>query len=117
MGRACRPSRRRLAHAASLIEGAQAALEALSESDDARVAARSRAAASRLRALTGYDAALAEPLELLDGAAAQLDEAAHALRRYTDRVELDPARLAEVERRLEAHPFDRAQVPGRAPRR
>ena len=91
----------RLAHAASLIEGAQSALETLSESDGS-VASALGAAAARLRALRGYDAALNEPLELLEGAAAQLDEAAHALRRYADRVELDPQRLAEVERRVDA---------------
>jgi DNA repair protein RecN (Recombination protein N) len=39
---------------------------------------------------------------MLDGAAAQLAEATYALRRYADRVELDPQRLGEVERRLDA---------------
>ncbi|HSD52725.1 MAG TPA: DNA repair protein RecN [Burkholderiales bacterium] len=91
----------RLAHAASLIAGARAALDAISESDDAASSAVG-AAASRLRALTGYDATLAEPVALLDGAAAQIEEAAHVLRRYADRVELDPGRLEDVERRLEA---------------
>jgi DNA repair protein RecN (Recombination protein N) len=91
----------RLAHAAGLIEGAQAALEALSESEGSAASALA-AAAARLRTLHGYDAALGEPLELLAGAEAQLGEAAHALRRYADRLELDPARLAEVERRVEA---------------
>jgi len=91
----------RLAHAASLIEGAQAALEALSESDGSATSAVG-AVAAKLRALRAYDAALNEPLAQLEGAAAQLDEAAHALRRYTDRVELDPQRLAEVERRVDA---------------
>jgi len=91
----------RLAHAASLTEGAQAALGALSESDGSAAAALG-AAAAKLRALKAYDAALNEPLELLDGASAQLEEAAHALRRYVDRVELDPGRLAEVERRVDA---------------
>jgi DNA repair protein RecN (Recombination protein N) len=91
----------RLAHAASLIEGARAALDAISESEGAASGAVA-AAASRLRALTGYDSGLAEPVALLDGAAAQIEEAAHALRRYADKVELDPARLADVERRLDA---------------
>jgi DNA repair protein RecN (Recombination protein N) len=91
----------RLAHAASLIDGARATLEALSESEGS-AAGSLGAAAAKLRALRAYDAALNEPLELLEGAAAQLDEAVHALRRYTDRVELDPARLAEVERRVDA---------------
>ena len=91
----------RLAHAASLIEGARAALDAISESEDAASGAIA-AAASRLRALTGYDSGLAEPVALLDGAAAQIEEAAYALRRYADKVELDPARLADVEHRLDA---------------
>jgi len=91
----------RLAHAAGLIEGAHAALEALSESEGSAASALA-AAAARLRTLQGYDAALGEPVALLEGAEAQLGEAAHALRRYADRLELDPARLAEVERRVEA---------------
>jgi DNA repair protein RecN (Recombination protein N) len=91
----------RLAHAAGLIEGAHTALEALSESEGSAASGLAGATA-RLRALRGFDAALGEPLELLEGAAAQLGEAAHALRRYADRLELDPARLVEVERRVAA---------------
>jgi len=91
----------RLAHAASLIEGAQTTLEALSEAEGSASSVLATAAA-RLRMLNAYDSALAEPLDLLESAAAQLAEAVHALRRYVDRVELDPQRLAEVERRLEA---------------
>jgi DNA repair protein RecN (Recombination protein N) len=91
----------RLAHAAGLLEGAQAALEALSESEGSAASALA-AAAARLRTLQGYDAALGEPVALLEGAEVQLGEAVHALRRYADRLELDPARLAEVERRVEA---------------
>jgi len=91
----------RLAHAAGLIEGAQAAVDALSESDSAASGAIS-AAVSRLRALVDYDAALAEPLGLLESAAVQLEEAVHALRHYADRVDLDPQRLGDVDRRVEA---------------
>jgi DNA repair protein RecN (Recombination protein N) len=91
----------RLAHASSLIAGAQAALDALSESESSATGALA-AAAAKLRGLTGYDAALAEPLGLIESAMAQISEAARALSRYASRVELDPARLAEVERRVEA---------------
>jgi len=91
----------RLAHAAGLLEGAQAAVDALSDSETAAASALS-ATIARLRALVDYDAALREPLALLEGAEAQLAEAAHALRHYADRVELDPGRLADVERRVEA---------------
>jgi DNA repair protein RecN (Recombination protein N) len=41
-------------------------------------------------------------MAMLDAAEANLSEAAQALRRYADRVELDPTRLQELEQRLEA---------------
>ncbi len=91
----------RLAHAAGLLEGAQGAVDALFDSEAAAASAVS-ATIARLRALVDYDAALKESLDLLEGAEAQLAEAAHALRHYADRVELDPGRLAEVERRVDA---------------
>jgi len=91
----------RLAHAASLVEGAQAALDALTESDGAAAATVS-GVASRLRALAQYDAQLEDIVAILDSAGAQIQEAGYALRHYGDRVELDPARLAEVEARIDA---------------
>ena len=91
----------RLAHAAGLLEGAQAAVDALSDSETAAASAVA-ATIARLRALVDYDAGLKEPLALLESAEAHLAEAAHALRHYADRIELDPGRLAEVERRVEA---------------
>ena len=91
----------RLAHAAGLIEGVQAALETLSEADSACLPQLSGAAA-RLEALLGYDARLGEALELMRSGAAQVQEAVYALRHYAERVELDPRRLAVVEARLQA---------------
>ena len=91
----------RLAHAASLIEGVQQAVDALAEADES-VGAAMGSAATRVRNLLAYDAALGDPLSLLDNAQAQLDEAVHALRRYVERVELDPGRLSEVEERIQA---------------
>jgi len=91
----------RLAHAASLIEGVRDATDLLSESENAALGALS-GALSRLRPLTEYDAALRETVTLLESGEAQLREAAYALRHYADRVELDPARLKEVEQRLDA---------------
>jgi len=90
----------RLAHAASLIEGVRAAVDALSESDGAALAALS-GALSRLRALVEFDASLREPVAMLESGEAQLREATHVLRHYADRVELDPQRLREAEQRLE----------------
>lgn len=92
---------RRLAHAASLIEGAQMALELLGEGETSGLRQIARAAA-RLDDLVGYDVALAPVTEVLASVRAELDEAVSVLRRYADRVELDPGRFAELERRLEA---------------
>ena len=91
----------RLAHAAGLIEGVQAALETLSEADAACLPLLSGTGA-RLEALLGYDARLREALELIRSGEAQVQEAVYALRHYADRVELDPQQLAAVEARMEA---------------
>lgn len=92
---------RRLAHAASLIEGAQFALAALADGD-AACATQVDTVTTRLDALVAYDPALQEVAQLLESVQAELSEAVSSLRRYTDRVDLDPARLSEVEGRLDA---------------
>jgi len=92
---------RRLGHAASLIEGAQFALEVLADGE-AACASQVDGVAARLDGLASYDPALQEVAGLLQSAQAELSEAISTLRRYADRVDLDPARLAEVERRMEA---------------
>ena len=91
----------RLANAASLLEGAQAAVDALSEADGA-LAPQLGALAERLRTLCAHDPALEPVREMLEAAQAQAGEAARTLRRYAARVELDPAALHEVEARIEA---------------
>lgn len=91
----------RLAHAASLIEGASAAVDALSESE-ASAASVLALAASRLRALVGFDPALEGIVAMLDAADAQMQEAVSSLRQYAERVELDPRRLRELEARVDA---------------
>ena len=92
---------RRLGHAASLIEGAQFALDVLADGE-AACAGQVDRVATRLDGLASYDQALQDVAGLLQSAQAELTEAVSTLRRYVDRVDLDPARLAEVERRMEA---------------
>ena len=92
---------RRLGHAASLIEGAQYALAVLAD-DDAACERQIDGVATRLASLADYDPALAEVAALLGSVQAELSDAVSTLRRYADRVDLDPARLAEIERRMEA---------------
>jgi DNA repair protein RecN (Recombination protein N) len=92
---------KRLAHAASLIEGVEEALQTLSE-DEMSVLAALASVQSRLNSLAGYDEALKETLDILDPAQIQLQEAIYALRHYRQRLDLDPQRLREVEARLDA---------------
>jgi DNA repair protein RecN (Recombination protein N) len=91
---------KRLAHAASLLEGASATYDALAEGEGA-VLAQAAALVARLRALLEYDSALDEVVALLESADVQLQEAAHALRRYRDRLDLDPQRLQDIDARLD----------------
>ena len=92
---------RRLGNANALLEGASTALAALEDGEAASLPLLQRAGA-RLSELTGFDPGLAEAAALFETALIQLDESAQALRRYQDRLELDPARLAELDQRIHA---------------
>ncbi|MBF5010915.1 DNA repair protein RecN [Burkholderia pseudomultivorans] len=92
---------KRLSHSANLIEGVRGALNALSESDDAMLA-QLGAIVSKLRSLSDYDAALGDALASLEPAEIQLQEAVYSLSHYAQRLDLDPERLAQVERRVDA---------------
>jgi DNA repair protein RecN (Recombination protein N) len=90
----------RLSHAASLMEGAQQGLEALSE-NDAAILSQVNGVIARLNGLVDYDASLKEVLDMLEPAEVQLREAAYGLRHYLQRLDLDPERLAQCEQRLQ----------------
>ncbi len=90
----------RLSHAASLIEGAQDALNAISESDDSPMLTRLAALNQKLGKLADIDDGLKPVLEVLEPAQIQLQEAVYALNDYLGRLELDPRRLQDVEARL-----------------
>ena len=92
---------RRLSHAASLLEASAAALAALDEGELPALPLLQQAS-SRLGELTAVDADLGEAAQLFESALIQLDEAALALRRYRERLDLDPARLAELDARIDA---------------
>jgi DNA repair protein RecN (Recombination protein N) len=91
----------RLAHAASLIEAAQAGVEILEEGEGAALA-QLNGVIARLQPLLRHDPRLKEILDALEPAQIQLQEGAGALRRYGERTDLDPQRLREVEQRLDA---------------
>jgi DNA repair protein RecN (Recombination protein N) len=92
---------KRLAHATSLADGVRFSLAILAEGD-AACEVQVDTVAGRLDGLAEYDPALAEVASLLQSAQAELAEAVSALRRYADRVELDPRRLGELDGRIAA---------------
>ena len=92
---------RRLAHAASLIEGAQMSVDALSEADGA-IAGRLSTIIHKLDPLAAIDPLLRPVLDALEPARIEISEAARMLNDYLARVELDPTRLTEVEARIDA---------------
>jgi DNA repair protein RecN (Recombination protein N) len=91
----------RLSHAASLLEGAQEALDAISESEQPILSQLSSLNA-KLGKLVAVDSQLQGVLDCMEPARIQLQEAVYALNDYLDRVELDPQRLRAVDARLEA---------------
>lgn len=95
---------RRLAHAASLLEASDAALAVLGEGagEDRAALPALQHASARLSELTAYDAALTDAAQLFDSALIQLQESALALRRYRERLDLDPARLSSLDARIDA---------------
>ena len=92
---------KRLSHAASLLADTLGASEALNDGD-APVTAQLETIVARLQPLQALDERLREPLELLDSARIQIEEAASALATCARCVDLDPARLEEVEARISA---------------
>ena len=91
----------RLAHASSLIELTQSAVEVLGEGDEPMLSALGRLQ-HRLQEGAALDSRLQEPTDLLATASNELSEALTLLRRHLDRFEVDPVRLAEIERRMAA---------------
>lgn len=90
----------RLAHAASLLEGAQEAADVIAESDHP-ILSQVSSTLQKLNKLVEFDSKLAPIIESLESARINLQECAYALNDYLGRVELDPARLRQVEQRVE----------------
>ncbi|WP_019882782.1 MULTISPECIES: DNA repair protein RecN [unclassified Methylophilus] len=92
----------RLSNGASLLSGMEASLQMMSESDEVNALDLLSQAQAKLAELQAIDIGLQPMVETLDSAVVQLEEASRALNRYLQKSELDPARLAEVESRIQA---------------
>ncbi len=89
----------RLAHGQALLDGARAALDALSDADSNAVGLSSRAL-SALDEVIRFDAALGDVASVLRTAQAQLEDAAHTLTGYLNHRDPDPERLAQLDARI-----------------
>ena len=106
---------RRLANAESILDGCRRALDRLVGDHDGSAAAACAVARRDLDAVARHEPHAARVLELLDTAEINVAEAGASLRALTEALDLDPERLAEVERRLGTiHDFARKhRVPAR----
>jgi DNA repair protein RecN (Recombination protein N) len=91
----------RLAHAAGLAEAAHFGLEGLSEGESSGLA-QLNAVIARLKSAIDFDPKLGEIVDVLESGRIQLQEAVYGLRHYSDRIELDPQQLKQVEDRMSA---------------
>ena len=91
----------RLANGAKLIGGCQEAIEVLSDADNSLESSLSKVC-TNVGALAEHDPALVDINQALESASIQLDEAIHGLNRYLQKIDLDPARLAQIEERMQA---------------
>ncbi len=96
---------KKLANAQSLIAAARAAADAIAGADgETQESAEGLTgrAIDALQDVAAFDQHLAEVIEVLQGAQAQLQDAAHSLSGYLHRTELEPDRLQALDERLSA---------------
>ena len=91
----------RLANGASLLSGLEACIALIDENEPAAISLLSQVQ-HKLINLVEFDAQLKEAADGVDSAIIQLEEASRSLNRYLQKAELDPARLAEVDARIQA---------------
>lgn len=89
----------RLSHAATLVQGSANAAEELHEKDHA-ISSLIQTQINHLSSLSQIDEQLNEPIELLDGALINLQEAAHFLNNYAQRNDSNDSSLAQLDDRI-----------------
>ena len=96
-----------ISHSEKLYQTCKEGESILYENDNA-VAGELGRYLPRLRDMAAIDPALTEAVTLLEGSAAQLDEATALIRQYSDRLQFDPGELERIEDRLaEVHRLKR----------
>jgi DNA repair protein RecN (Recombination protein N) len=91
---------KRLAHAGELIDGLSRLEQNLADDEGASVERQLGQAQHELAKLSAFDHGLSEAASLIETAQVQVDEALSLIRRRREAVDVDPGRLAELEREL-----------------
>lgn len=91
----------RLANGAKIISGCQETIDVLSDADNSVESILSKTC-TNMGTLAEHDSALSDISQALESAQIQIDEAVHSLNRYLQKLDLDPARLSELEERMQA---------------
>jgi DNA repair protein RecN (Recombination protein N) len=92
----------RASHAQALQDSARTALDALADGEPHNADSLTQRAIDALTEGARYDAQLEPVLEVLRGAQAQIEDAAHTLSAYLGRIDVDGTRLAALDDRLAA---------------
>ncbi len=99
---ALQSERQKLQHSGRLLDGVSGVLLNMYDSDTANAQSMLADACQTLEQLGTIDSQLEPVLSMLQEASIQVSEAADALRRYADTIDMDPARRDWVEERLSA---------------
>lgn len=90
----------RLSHGNTLLSQSQQCLQQLYDGDEQTIYRALVQVSQQVEQLVLLDPALSDVRQMLNDALMQTDEASRELRRYADKVELDPERLQFIDERL-----------------
>ncbi|TBL89563.1 DNA repair protein RecN [Hafnia alvei] len=91
---------KRQANSGQLLTISQRALNILSDADDGNILSQLHSAKQNVSELISYDCQFSPLLDMLEEASIQISEASNELRHYGDTIDMDPARLYELEQRI-----------------
>nr|WP_304185943.1 DNA repair protein RecN [Hafnia alvei] len=91
---------KRQANSGQLLTISQRALNMLSDADDGNILSLLHSAKQNVSELISYDSQFSPLLDMLEEASIQISEASNELRHYGDMIDMDPARLYELEQRI-----------------
>ncbi|MBV4412798.1 DNA repair protein RecN [Enterobacteriaceae bacterium YMB-R22] len=91
---------KRLANSGLLLTTSQQALDILADGEENAIQSQLYSVRHLITELAGLDDRLSGVLNMLEEATIQISEASDELRHYSDRMELDPNRLYELEQRI-----------------